>query len=247
MSRWKAAAIHLGISFTISIALGVLLLGVWYPPPYFHAAGADELMLLLVGIDIVVGPIFTLIIFRSGKRGLGFDLSVIGIVQAALFSYGMMVVLGSRPVFLVGAIDRFVLVSADEIDLDSMQKAKDPVFQKLSWSGPQLVAAVPPTDRHEKSDLLFSAALANRDIEQMPSYYVAYDTQAKVIVAHAQNLEQLRKLHPAEDSLLEDFLATQTDISDLAWVPLTARRHDLVMIISRKSGNPLQALAIDPW
>jgi len=59
MSRWKAAAIHSSISIVVALAVGILLLGVWYPPPYFHAAGADQLILLLVGVDLVLGLLLT--------------------------------------------------------------------------------------------------------------------------------------------------------------------------------------------
>lgn len=247
MSRWKAAGIHLCISLLVTLVLGMLLLGVWYPPPYFRAAGADELMLLLVGIDLVVGPLLTLIIFRAGKPGLRFDLSFIAVVQAAMFSYGMTIVLESRPVFLVGEIDRFVLVSANEIDLANMQKARNPAFRTLSWTGPQLVGAKPPTDSQEKNDVLFSAAFAHRDIDQLPSYYTTYDEQASVIIAHGRSIDELRKRHPEGNVFLDAFIHTQADPADLAWMPLAARRHDLVMIISRRTGTPLRALEIDPW
>ena len=75
MSRWKAASIHCSISALVGLIVGFLLFGLWYPPPYFHAAGADELILLLVGVDLTLGPLLTLIVFRSGKRGLKFDLA----------------------------------------------------------------------------------------------------------------------------------------------------------------------------
>ena len=101
MSRWKAAGIHLSISAFIGLVVGALLLGVWYPPPFFHAAGADVLVVLLVGVDVVLGPLLTLIVFKSGKRGLKFDLALIGTMQAVALVYGMSVVLESRPVFLV--------------------------------------------------------------------------------------------------------------------------------------------------
>src|SRR5262249_35748019 len=111
MTRWKAATIHSSISAIIAIAVGALLFGVWYPPPYFHAAGADELVLLLVGVDLAIGPLLTLIVFRPGKWGLKFDLVAIGVLQSAALIYGMSVVLQSRPVFLVGVFDRFNLVA----------------------------------------------------------------------------------------------------------------------------------------
>ena len=104
MSRWKAAAIHLSISAAIGLVVGALLLLVWYPPPYFHAAGADQLVLLLVGVDLVLGPLLTLILFRSGKKGLKFDLAMIAVLQTTALVYGLSVVLQSRPVFLVSAV-----------------------------------------------------------------------------------------------------------------------------------------------
>src|SRR4051794_12122697 len=115
MTRWKAAAIHSSISAAVALLVGALLFGLWYPPPYFHAAGADELILVLVGVDLAVGPLLTLIVFRPGKRGLKFDLVTIGVIQSAALVYGMSIILQSRPIFLVGTLDRFDLVSANEI------------------------------------------------------------------------------------------------------------------------------------
>jgi hypothetical protein len=28
----------------------------WYPAPYFSAMGGDQLLLLVVGVDVVIGP-----------------------------------------------------------------------------------------------------------------------------------------------------------------------------------------------
>src|ERR1700742_1955795 len=43
MSRWQGAGIHVGITVVVAILVGTLLFGVWYPPPYFGAGGADHL------------------------------------------------------------------------------------------------------------------------------------------------------------------------------------------------------------
>ena len=65
MSRWKAALIHLCISAAIAAIVSALLLFVWYPPPYFHAGGAGELLVLVVGVDVTLGPLITFIVFKS--------------------------------------------------------------------------------------------------------------------------------------------------------------------------------------
>lgn len=154
MSRWKAAAIHLSISAAIGLVSAALIFGLWYPPPYSHAAGADELVLLLLGVDVVLGPLLTLVVFKTGKKSLRFDLSVIALIQACAFVYGMSVVVRARPAFIVGEIDRFVLVTAKDLDRTDLAQGRKPEFRSVPWTGPRLVAAEMPTDPGEYADLL---------------------------------------------------------------------------------------------
>jgi hypothetical protein len=56
-------------------------------------AGAEGLLLLMAGIDIVVGPLLTLIVFKAGKKGLKFDLALIALAQAAFLAYGVWTIL----------------------------------------------------------------------------------------------------------------------------------------------------------
>src|SRR5450432_393620 len=195
MTRWKAAAILLAISGCVGLIVGALLLGVWYPPPYFHAAGADELILLLVGVDLAIGPLLTLIVFRTGKRGLKFDLVFIGLVQSIALVYGMSVILQSRPVFLVGVLDRFVLVSANEISDADLAQGHEARFRSRSWTGPRLVAAELPTDPKERNDLVFSS-FSGGDVQNMPKYYRDYAAAGKALLAKAKALDLLRSERP---------------------------------------------------
>ena len=59
LDRWKASAIHLGLSAAIGAAVVTLMLVLWYPQPYFAAMGGDTLILLLIGVDVVIGPLIT--------------------------------------------------------------------------------------------------------------------------------------------------------------------------------------------
>ncbi|MBL0165374.1 MAG: hypothetical protein IPP82_17470 [Xanthomonadales bacterium] len=68
MSRWKAASIHLSISVFVGLLVLALLFLVWYPQPYFNAAGGQALIIFLLGVDIVLGPLLTLVLFKSGKK-----------------------------------------------------------------------------------------------------------------------------------------------------------------------------------
>src|SRR5579883_2514332 len=110
MNRFQAASMHLGISLAIAALVGCLIYFVWYPHPYFQVAGGSTLMLLIMGVDIVIGPLLTLVVYRAGKRGLGFDLACISLLQACAFFYGLSVIAQARPVFVVARFDRFIPV-----------------------------------------------------------------------------------------------------------------------------------------
>ena len=89
LNRWKAAAIHLSLSALIAATVVTVMLLVWYPPPHFHAMGGEGLLKVLVGVDVTLGPLLTLIIFNPKKKSLRFDLSVIAALQVAALAYGV--------------------------------------------------------------------------------------------------------------------------------------------------------------
>src|SRR5690348_12777714 len=101
VSRWQASGLHLLISIAIAAGVVTVMLSLWYPGPLFEAAGGNDLLLILVGVDVAVGPLITLVIFRPGKPGLKFDLSAIAALQIAALAYGMHAVYLGRPAFIV--------------------------------------------------------------------------------------------------------------------------------------------------
>jgi len=223
------------------------MFGVWYPPPFFHAAGADELILLLVGVDLALGPLLTLIVFRANKRGLMFDLVVIGMFQTAALVYGMSIVLQSRPVFLVAAVDRLVVVGANDVSDADLVQGSEPRFRSRSWTGPRLVAARMPTDPIERSNLAFSA-LAGRDLQNLPRYYCDYADGGKALLQRAKPLEQLLKKNAGNGPVIEGWLrGAGRSANSVVWIPLQANKADMVMLLDAQSAEPLKALRIDPW
>jgi len=247
VSRWKAAAIHLSISASIGLISALLIFGVWYPPPYSHAAGAEELVILLLGVDVVLGPLLTLVVYQHGKKLLRLDLALIATVQACAFFYGMSIVVRARPVFIVGAIDTFALVQAANIDAGDLAAGSQPDYRSLPWTGPRIVCAEMPTSVEERNALVFGGA-AGKDIEKFPKYYVDCASHPQSILPHAQALDQLRKKHPEANASIDAWLhAHQRAEADVAWLPLTAPRANLCMLIERNTAKSLGVLPIDPW
>ncbi|TLY51641.1 MAG: pilus assembly protein [Gammaproteobacteria bacterium] len=245
MSRWKAAGIHLGISLIIAILIGSMIYFVWYPPPYFTVAGGSTLILLIMGVDVVIGPCLTLAVFRTGKRGLKFDLGVIAILQFVAFCYGLSVITAARPVFLVAEMDRFVPVSAYQLEDADLAKASRPEFSTRSWTGPRLVGAVLP--KGDTSDLTISA-LAGKDIDKLPKYYVPYNEAVAALLAHAHPISALKEKAPQLSAEIDRLIAqSEAPATELVYVPLEGRVDSYTMVLSKRTGQPLGVLAFDPW
>lgn len=245
MSRWRAAGIHLCVSLIIAILVGSVIYFVWYPPPYFTVSGGSTLMLLIMGVDVIIGPSLTLAVFRVGKRGLTFDLSVIAILQFGAFCYGLFVIASARPVFLVAEIDRFVPVSAYQLDDADLAKASRPEFSTRSWTGPRLAGAILP--KGDTTDLTISA-LAGKDIDKMPKYYVPYDQAVDALLARAHSLTALANKVPQQTAEINQVIARSGEsATDLVYVPLEGRVNSYSMVLSKRTRQPVAVLAIDPW
>lgn len=245
MSRWKAAGIHLAISACIALAAATLIFGLWYPSPYSRVAGADELILLLLGVDVVIGPLLTLAVFRSGKPGLAFDLAVIAALQVGAFAYGASIVVRARPVFVVAAVDRLVLVKADDLGTAALAAAKPP-FDRVSWTGPILVGSQLPTDPKEHSDAVFGS-VDGTSTEGQPRYYVDYATVAPKLLGRTKTFDSFREAHPEHADALDHWLARERRNADsVALVPIVGR-SDGTALLDAHTGALLDVLPIDPW
>src|SRR5262249_6319528 len=73
LTRWHAAGLHFLICVAIATAVVLLMLELWYPRPLFEAAGGNDLLFIIVGVDVILGPLLTLVVFKAGKWGMKFD------------------------------------------------------------------------------------------------------------------------------------------------------------------------------
>ena len=81
--RLKALGLHLSASAcALSLILGALYLG-WYYWPGWALTDVTHVVVVMVGVDVVVGPLLTFVIARAGKprRELVRDIAMIVAVQ----------------------------------------------------------------------------------------------------------------------------------------------------------------------
>jgi hypothetical protein len=243
LSRWKAAGIHLAISIAIALAVIATMLFLWYPTPYFQAMGGGGLLMLVTGVDVVLGPLITLIIFNTKKKSLKFDLMCVAIVQILALAYGVSTMFQARPVYTVFSKDRFDVIIAADTNAKERAKVTDVVFKSLPLTGPQIAAMVTPNDMKEVQRMLVSG-ISERAFSQ---YYVAYDSKAKEAATAAKPLTQIQKNNPAAAEKLKSFLTTKAlDESKVGFLPLYTRNEDMTVVLDKETGKILAIAPVAP-
>lgn len=248
INRFQASAAHLLVSGAVALMSSALVFLLWYPGLLSYASGVTSIFLMLLGIDVTLGPVITLIVFNPKKKELKRDLLIVVLVQLTALLYGLHTVFIARPVYVVFAVDRFEVVYANDISDENLSKANNPAYQSLSWRGPKTVAARLPIDAKEREEILFSAVTGGDDVPQMPQYYIPYAEAQIAAARHAKPLTSLRNLNldnvNAVDDLVKKYAAQNLEVS---FVPLKAKTKDLAMVLNKKTGAALEMVDLRPW
>jgi len=246
LNRWQAAAIHLSISCAIACLTLILIWMFFYPGFYFKLSGGLELFFIIVSVDVVIGPLLTLVVYKAGKKWLWFDLSVIAVLQIAALSYGFHTMWIARPVYAVFAVDRFVVVQATEIVSESQEKAK-PEYQKLPlWGGPRFVAAQRPESREDRQKILFSSLITGADIQNCPEYYVPYEEKQKEALEKSLPLDALVKKVPEARDEVDGFLKKYGGKEDdYRYLPIRGKGFNFETMVLNREGAPVGIIPVD--
>jgi hypothetical protein len=240
MSRWKAALIHLSLSVVMAIAVVLLLYFVWYPQPFFDASGGKFLLSLMIAVDVILGPLITLIIFNTKKKSLKFDLAFIAFVQIAALCYGVYTMYLARPAFVVFALDQFTVISANDVDQNQLAKVTRPEFKSVPLTGPKFAYSVPQT--------------AGKDLEGMqlsmlgfaPQYYVPYADKSIEAVSEGKPIADLYKGWPQAKDDVEAVLKSQNKHeADVVFVKVVAKLMVMAAILDAKSGSIISIVPLN--
>ncbi len=246
MTRWKASAIHFTISLAVIGLTAAIIVWCWYPPELFGMAKAGILLGLLGGVDLVIGPLLTLLVYKQGKKLLKFDLTVIVLLQVAALAYGLQAVWHSRPVYIASTEDRFRMVFANEIHAPSVERAAAEYRNAPAW-GPKVVAAPLPRDGKESLDVMI-ATMSGLDISQRPEFYVSYPSESREFLARAVPASQVIALAPPADrAAWEAALARYGDTGSISMLPLQSSRGSASVLLRTEGGQILGFSRLDPW
>lgn len=196
-NRWQAFGIHLGLSFLLFLVLAAIIKCLWYPGVLFAAEGGWQGMRLIAGVDLVIGPLLTLMVYNLAKPELRRDLTIIGLLQIACVIGGMWVVADSRPIAIAYAGGTFQVINPYRLADHGIDPDTVPLLQgrKPVWLHINL-----PEDRAERIGLML-ASLNRGGVEMEPERYRPYAEALPWLKKQGLSLEQATDLWQIPDSL----------------------------------------------
>ena len=246
LNRWQAAAIHLALSALIAATAFGLIIALWYPGAYFEAMGGRALLIILVSVDVCIGPLLTLVVFNPAKKELRRDLAIIATIQFAALAYGAWVTFGARPVYTVFAKDHFDVVAASELD-DADLAMAPPAYRSLSLTGPRVVGVRMPEDVEERNAVIF-ATTKGKDLQNFPRYYLPYTELSGEVKKSAKPLNAVLKKHPeAIGAIRAAAVDAGRPESLLLYVPLRARLRAMAAVLDARDFHVITIAPIDPY
>jgi hypothetical protein len=223
--RLKASGIHLGLSLLVAALAAMLVFGIWYPYPYLEISGGRELFLLVVTVDVIMGPLITLAIFNRAKPwpDLRRDLMVVALLQLSALGYGLWTVFVARPVHLVFEIDRFRAVHAIDVAPELLALTPKDVVA-LPLLGPTFLSLRPFKNDQEKMETTV-AALQGVPLGSRPDLWQSYEKGIPDVLREAKPVALLKTRFPNQAAGIEKTLAPFGAAGQtMVYVPMVGRK-----------------------
>jgi hypothetical protein len=248
-SKLRAAALHLMICLFIALLVVLLVYLGWYRDVLSSTEGIGSILLIVLAVDVVLGPLLTFVVFKVGKKSLRFDLSVIALLQVAFLGYGLYTVQIARPAFVVFIKDRFESVAV--VDWPASSKlalvSAPNSHSDRALLGPKIVAVKPPDDLKVRQELMFEAVRGGPDLSHRPEYYSPFGEQTAQVIAQAQPLANLKKFNPDQSDQIRKIETEFAQRGQVGYLPLKGKQKDGVVIVDQKTGEILRMSLLKPW
>jgi hypothetical protein len=233
--RLKALGLHLALSATVlTLILGVLYLG-WYRWPGWYLADVSQVVLVMAGVDLIVGPMLTCIVAGTNKarRVLARDIAVIVAVQLVALGYGTVSIWNGRPMYY--AFSENVLQIVQAYDINSVEWAlasrQTPQIAPHWYSLPRWVWAPLPQDPKERERIFTSAIGGGDDVISMPRYFNSWNAGLPALKSQLKKVDDVGYFMPKDKQLLKQRMhAAGFDPDLLTAIPLTGRGRPLLAV-----------------
>lgn len=230
---------HIFLSVIIAFGVGLLVFWLWFPYPYQHLTRGLNLFLLIVAVDVVCGPLITLLLAnpKKSKRELTLDLVLVALIQLGALGYGLYTLEKARPVLVSFERDRMTLVAKSEIDWSDIANAPKQL-QGTPLFGVQKIGI-----RRAKNEQEFfeSVNLGMEGIEPSvrPSWWQVYDEVLPEVKEKMKPLSEMDKssLSTEQNNALEKAIAKSGVASEnLYYLPFTsALKKDWIVLMDTEA------------
>ena len=233
---------HLSVSLLVAALVLGWIFTIWYPAPLAKATGVTHIVLLMIAIDVIVGPILSLIVYKANKKTLKFDLLVIILLQISALSYGIYSLAEGRPVWMAFNGNRFELIRNNELFDSSVDSIVDNEYYSPSLLGPKYVAVKIAQDRLEREQNMFEELQGGISLAQRPERYVAIAEANGRILETAEDISDLKNYNSeqAVDSILDSYPNASS------YLALKANEVDMTILLDEK-GNTIEVVDLRPW
>jgi hypothetical protein len=205
--RIRAFTLHLiGSALALSVVLGSLYFG-WYYWPGWYLADAASVVLVLVGVDLALGPLLTLVIASPAKprRALARDISIIVLVQLCALVYGATNLWNGRPLYYAFSVNVLQVVQAYDLDEQESASARQRHLELAPhwYSLPRWIWAPLPDDEKEANAIVGSAIRGGADVTAMPRYFKNWDAGLPELRKQLKKIDDNNFFKAAEKKFLK--------------------------------------------
>ncbi len=238
MTRYKASLIHFIASFIVVISIFSFVKLVWYPGELFFAASGNEILLILLIVDLVLGPILTLLVFDKSKTSLKFDLAIIVLVQVSFMVYGIWVIFAARPVYIVHHDNAFHLVTANRIEYITLENRTP----KLPFWGPKY-AGISLNSKDTKTEKAQIASFVGIGPQYFPEFYIPFQEVKNTVFANAKSLNELANLSSYQKDILRQYTyKLNSEYRRILFVPLITDRSTFFVTLDVDNTNIIEII-----
>jgi hypothetical protein len=236
-ARLRACLIHVIVSLLGIVTLLGLVLLFWYPAPLSDYEGAWTPLRILIVVDLVIGPLLTLLVYKPGKKGLIFDMILITLLKVGALAYGTHVLWSQRPMVMVFAVDAYYVVGAGDLAGRDIPEA---LWRDRPLAGPLPVYGEPITDPEYQLKVMLEGA---PDMHLLPSQYRPANANMPAIHSRHSDLLALSAHRP----LIAEAIAglDPSLLSDTLALPVHGRQRSGTVLIHRETGWPVRYLDLD--
>lgn len=222
-NRYQAFAIHILVSAIIFLVLSLLIYFCLYPGFLFQTDGGWQGIRLIAGVDFIIGPVLTLLVYRLGKPGLKFDLALIGLVQICCLAAGCWIVYQERPLAVIYSDGKFHTMAGGAYEMHQIDPG---TISGLKPFSPTWFFVEEPADQQQRFKLLTSQ-LKDGPLYLSTNLYRPYKDHLAEVFSGAHNDREYIKKRPAAQMYL-----------DSAYIyPLESRYSDGYIAIDKTTGK----------